>query len=120
MQVVPADVQDRVGGLNLVRRLHEAVKYIQMLWVDSHFDTAIEYAWIQWGWLGEVVRRIRTAVGFVVLPKRWIVERTFGWLGRSRRLSKDYERTIASSEAFIKLSMIRLMIRRLRKANQDL
>jgi putative transposase len=53
-------------------------------------------------------------VGFVVQPKRWIVERTFGWLNRCRRLSKDYERTTASSEAFIKVAMIHLMIRRLR------
>lgn len=118
--ILPADVQDRVGGVALVQRLHGAVKYLQQLWVDSHFDTAIEYAWVHWGWLGEVVRHVRKQVGFVVLPKRWIVERTFGWLNRSRRLSKDYERTIASSEAFVKLAMIRLMIRRLRKENQDL
>ncbi len=67
-----------------------------------------------------VVRKLREQLGFVVLPKRWIVERTFGWLNRSRRLSKDYEKTIASSEGFIKIAMIRLMIRRLRKAPQDL
>lgn len=112
--VVPADVQDRVGGVALVQRLHEAVKYLQMLWVDSHFDWALEYAWILWGWPGVVVRRMQKQKGFVVLPKRWIVERTFGWLNRSRRLSKDYEKTIASSEAFITIAMIRLMVRRLR------
>jgi putative transposase len=118
--ILPAHVQDRDGGVALVKRLHDAVRHIRMLWVDSHFDWAIDYAWRRWGWLGEVVRRIRKQKGFVVLPKRWIVERTFGWLNRSRRLSKDYERTIASSEGFIKLAMIRLMIRRLRKANQGL
>jgi transposase len=112
--VTGADVQDRVGGVPLVRALRGVVKYIQMVWVDSHFDTAIRYAWIQWGWPGEVVRRLRNQVGFAVLPKRWIVERTFGWLNRYRRLAKDYERTIESSEAFVKIAMIRLMLRRLR------
>ena len=114
--VVPADVQDRVGGIPLVQRLHDAVKYLQMLWVDSHFDWALKYAWSFWGWPGVVVRQLvkKKKPGFVVLPKRWIVERTFGWWNRCRRLSKDYERTIASSEGFIKLAMIRLMIRRLR------
>jgi transposase len=120
LMILPASVQDRVGGVALVQRLHEAVKYLQMLWVDSHFDTAIDYAWRRWGWPGEVVRRLRKQVGFIVLPKRWIVERTFGWFNRSRRLSKDYERTIASSEGFIKLAMIRLMIRRLRTTDQGL
>jgi transposase len=114
--VTAADVQDRAGGVPLIRALREVVKYIQMVWVDSHFDTAIRYAWVQWGWPGEVVRRIRNRVGFAVLPKRWIVERTFGWLNRYRRLAKDYERTIASSEAFVKIAMIRLMLRRLRPA----
>ena len=61
-----------------------------------------------------VVRKLVGQVGFVVQPKRWIVERTFGWWNRSRRLSKDYERTTASSEAFIKIAMIHLMARRLR------
>ena len=57
----------------------------------------------------------RKGVRFVVQPRRWIVERTFGWLGRSRRLSKEYERTTESSEAFIKVAMIHLMVRRLRR-----
>jgi len=61
-----------------------------------------------------VVRALVGQVGFVVQPKRWIVERTFGWFNRSRRLAKDYERTTASSEAFIKVARIHLMVRRLR------
>ena len=61
----------------------------------------------------EVVERDRQTESFAVLPFRWIVERTFARLGRSRRLSKDYEATPASSEAFIKLAMIHLMVRRL-------
>ena len=61
----------------------------------------------------QTILRPVQAVGFVLLPKRWIVERTFGWLGRYRRNSKDYERTIESSETMIHMSMIHLMSRRL-------
>lgn len=112
--VVPASVQDRVGGIALVEKLRAAVKRIQVLWGDAHFDTALKHAWYRWGWVGVVVKKLVGQIGFVVQPKRWIVERTFGWLNRSRRLSKDYERTIESSEAFIKVAMIHLMLRRLR------
>jgi transposase len=112
--VAPASTQDRVGGIWLVERLRAAVKRIKVLWADAHFDTALSHAWVWWGWVGVVVRKLAGQVGFVVQPKRWLVERTFGWLNRSRRLSKDYERTIASSEAFIKVAMIHLMARRLR------
>jgi transposase len=112
--VVPASTQDRVGGIPLVERLRAAVKRVKVLWGDAHFDTALTHAWVRWGWVGVVVKKLVGQVGFVVRPKRWIVERTFGWLNRSRRLSKDYERTTESSEAFIKVAMIHLMIRRLR------
>jgi putative transposase len=111
--VTAADVQDRRGGPRLVEKLHGSVKFIKMLWGDSHFDTAIRHAWIRWGWAGEVVRHLRRRLGFVVLPKRWVVERTFGWLNRYRRRSKDYERTESSSEAFVHIAMIRLMVRRI-------
>jgi putative transposase len=113
--VLPASVQDRVGGIAVVEKLHAAVKRIKILWGDSHFDTALHHAWVQWLWLGVVVKKLVGQVGFVVQPKRWIVERTFGWWNRYRRLSKDYERTTASSEAFIKIAMIHVMIRRLRR-----
>jgi len=98
-----------------MERLHEAVKRLKVVWGDSHFDAALRHGWVMWTWVGVVVRKMAGQVGFVVQPKRWIVERTFGWLGRSRRLSKEYERTIESSEAFIKIAMIHLMIRRLRR-----
>jgi putative transposase len=70
----------------------------------------------QSGWESEIVERDREARGFEVLSKRWIVERTFSWLIRNRRLSKDYERMVQSSETFIKVAMIRLMLRRLARA----
>lgn len=111
--VVPASIQDRVGGIPLIEKLRAAVKRIKIVWGDAHFDTALAHAWVQWGWLGVVVQKLVGQRTFVVQPKRWIVERTFGWLNRSRRLAKDYERTPASSEAFIKVAMIHLMVRRL-------
>jgi putative transposase len=114
LMVTPADTQDRAGGVDLVERLRSVVKRVKVLWADSHFDRALRHAWCPWGWVGVVVRKLVGQVGFVAQPKRWIVERTFGWLNRSRRLSKDYERTIESSEAFIKVAMIHLMARRLR------
>jgi putative transposase len=61
----------------------------------------------------QIVERDRGVKGFEVLPRRWIVERTFSWLIRNRRLSKDYERLVQTSETFIKVAMIRLMLRRL-------
>ena len=71
--------------------------------------------WVNYfgGWLLEIVRRCDAVRGFKVLPHRWVVERTFGWLGRYRRLSKDYEGLTDTSEAMIYLAMINLMARRL-------
>jgi putative transposase len=114
LTVVPADTQDRVGGIPLMGRLRAAVKRLKVVWGDTHFEPALTHGWVRWGWVGVVVKKLVGQVGFVVQPKRWIVERTFGWLGRSRRLSKEYERTPESSEAFIKVAMIHLMVRRLR------
>jgi putative transposase len=67
----------------------------------------------QGGWELEIAERNADTEGFIVLPHRWIVERTLGWLIRNRRLSKDYERKVQSSETFIKVAMIRLILRRL-------
>ena len=115
LMIVPASTQDRAGGVTLVEKLRAAVKRIKKLWGDAHFDTALTEAWCRWGWVGVVVKKLVGQKGFVVQAKRWIVERTFGWLNRFRRLSKDYERTIESSEAFVKVAMIHLMVRRLRR-----
>jgi len=114
LRVVPASVPDRVGGIAWVERLRQAVQRLKKIWGDAHFDRALSHAWVRWGWLGGVVQKLLGQVGLVVQPKRWIVERRFAWFNRYRRLSKDYERTTASSEAFIKIAMIHLMIRRLR------
>ena len=65
------------------------------------------------GWIVEIVLRPLGKKGFVVLPKRWVVERTFGWLNWCRRLSKNYERLLETSETFIYIAMIRIIVRRL-------
>jgi putative transposase len=92
---------------------------LKKVWADGGSAGAL----VEWvratfrarGLVLEIVRRPGDATGFVVLPRRWVVERTFGWLGRSRRLSKDYEEQTASSEAMVKIAMIHLMARRLVK-----
>ena len=67
----------------------------------------------KFGWRLEIVKRSDNVKGFKVLPRRWVVERTFGWLYRNRRLAKDYERKCRTSETLIYLAMTRLMLRRL-------
>ena len=73
----------------------------------------IDWVWRLAGWIFEVIKRTEEATGFVVLPRRWVVERTFAWLGRYRRLSKDYEQLPETSEAMIYAAMVHLMLRRL-------
>lgn len=85
-----------------------------MVWADGAYAGKLIEWLMKWcGWTLEIVRRSADQVGFSVLPKRWIVERTFAWLGRYRRLSKDYEELTENSEAMIQIAMIRLMLRRL-------
>ena len=115
LMVVPADTQDRAGGPKLMDRLRAAVKRLKVVWGDTHFDTALTHGWVRWGWVGVVVKKVVGQAGFKPQKKRWIVERTFGWLNRYRRLSKDYERTAGSSAAFVYVAMIHLMARRLSK-----
>src|ERR1700755_2127861 len=113
--VVAADTQDRAGGPRLMDRLRAAVKRLEVVWGDTHFDTALTHGWVKWGWVGVVVKKLVGQVGFVVQPKRWIVERTFGWLGRSRRLSQADEGAPAGREGLIQVAVIHLMVRRLRR-----
>jgi len=111
--VTAASVQDAEGGQQVLTKARAAAKRPKAIWADSTFAGVVTWAWVQWLWVIVIVRKLAGQVGFVVQPKRWIVERTFGWLHRYRRLSKDYERTTASSEAFIYVAMIHLMVRRL-------
>jgi putative transposase len=92
---------------------------LKKIWADGAYaGKLVDWAQEAGQWALEIVKRSDTAVGFEVLPHRWIVERTFAWLGRFRRLSKDYEALVESSEAMIRIAMIRLMVRRLATARR--
>jgi len=111
-----ADIQDRDGARMLLTKVKGCFPRLQKIWADGGYAGAL-VEWVQetLHWILEIVKRRDQAKGFEVLPHRWIVERTFGWLNRSRRLSKNYERLIASSEAMVYLAMLPVMTRRLAK-----
>jgi putative transposase len=106
--------QDHDGAVFVLQKL-KALGRLRVLFADSAYSRNDLPDWVKqtFGWLLQTVLRPVEVVGFIVLPKRWIVERTFAWLARCRRHSKDYERTTESSEAMIYLTMIALMSRRL-------
>jgi putative transposase len=119
--VHPADVQDQDGAvlvLGILGRLKERYHRLKVIFADSAYGRNNLPACVKdaFGWLLQTVLRPAKVKRFVVLPKRWIVERTFGWLGRYRRHSKDYERNTASSEAMIYIAMSHIMLRRLVRA----
>ena len=109
--ITPASVQDRDGGRLVLAAFRKSVKFPKVLWADQAYVALVGWALVRWLWVVEIVRRPRGR--FEIQPKRWIVERTFGWLNRSRRLSKSYERTPESDEAFVYIAMIYLMVKRL-------
>ena len=114
-RVLTADIQDRDGAKMLFLDIKEQMPRLQLIWADGGYrGKLIEWVAVQCLWILEIVKRNDQLKGFVILPKRWIVERTFSWLNRNRRLSKDYERKIESSEAFLYLSMSILMLKRLK------
>jgi putative transposase len=120
--VTAANVQDRDGARLVLRALFARIKQskysrwcrLKLIWADGGYRGEL-LTWVKQhlGWTLEIVEKLGDQAGFQVLPKRWIVERTFAWLNRQRRLSKDYERLPATSEAFIYVAMIRLMVKRL-------
>lgn len=115
VMVHAANIQDRDGAKLLMDRL--AMAYfprLELIWADSGYAGQL-VGWVQriWGWILEIVKRPIGSQGFILLPRRWVVERTFAWLGRYRRLSKDYEQLTESSEAMIYIPMIQLMLHRL-------
>ncbi len=114
--VTPASTPERAGGLALLATVLGWLTWFKRLWVDGGYagaDFAAQAREHRPKLVVEVVRRSDTAQGFEVLPQRWIVERTFGWLMRHRRLVRDYECSAASAEAWIYVAMIRIMLRRL-------
>jgi putative transposase len=114
--VTPADCPERDGAQQVLRQVGGWFKRLRKLWVDGGYSGENFAGWVRAHWPKlevEVVKRPAASTGFEVLPRRWIVERTFGWLMRHRRLVRDYERTEASAESWIHLAMIRIQLRRL-------
>ncbi len=119
MVVHAADVQDADGIGDLLRRLKRLYPWLKAVFADSVYHRlAALLACFLLGLTLVIVRRLAGSAGFVLLPRRWVVERTLGWLGRWRRLSKDYEELPEVSETMVKLAMIRLMLHRLAHPNQ--
>jgi putative transposase len=115
--VTAASVQDRDGAKRLLEVLRHPFSRLRLIWADGAYGgELLAWVWALRPWRKvrlEIVKRPTGVKGFQLLPWRWIVERTFGWLGRYRRLSKDYEYLTQTSEAMIRVAMIHLMVRRL-------
>lgn len=113
--VHPADIQDRDGAKLVLYKLLGRFPRLRLIWADGGYaGQLVAWAYTLGGWVIEVVKRTMNSHSFEVLPRRWVVERTLGWLGRNRRLSKDYEELTQSSEAWVHIAMIHLMLKRLR------
>ena len=114
MTVHAADVQDADGAGDLLRRLKRLYCWLRAVFADGVYDRLpVLLACFLLGLTLIVVRRLAGSTGFVLLPRRWVVERTLAWLGRWRRLAKEYEELPEVSETMVKLAVIRLMLHRL-------
>jgi putative transposase len=109
-----ANIQESDGAKLVLRRALGRFPRLRRIWADQGYKEHF-VAWTKaaTGWVVEIVARPKDQKGFAVLPRRWVVERTFAWLGRSRRLSKDYEGRPETHEAWVQLAMIHLMLKRL-------
>lgn len=116
--VTAANVDDAAAAPQALGQLtHKTHPRLKVIWADSKYHNHDLTAWKNrkrsLRWTLEIVRRPKEATGFVLMPKRWVAERTFAWLGRCRRHSKDYERHTKSSEAMIQMSSIHIMLKKL-------
>jgi putative transposase len=108
-------MHDTQGARRLLGGLKYFVPRLKTIWADSAYRGKDLADWCKevGGWDLEVVGHVPGTKGFAVRPNRWIVERTFGWLSRNRRMSKDYKRKVQTSETLIELAMIRLLLARI-------
>jgi putative transposase len=115
-----ASLQDGPGGYQTMQKLFDKIKHslhnhrwcrLKLIWADGAYAHIVEAVRKQLGWTLDIVRRSDKAKGFEILPHRWIVERTFGWLGRYRRLSRDFEHTVLSSESVVYIASVRRMLK---------
>ena len=120
--VTAASADDGAAASQLFARLEgQPMGKVTRMFADSKYHNLKLYEWVDehTQWALTIVRRPEGKKGWVKLPIRWTVERTFAWLGRCRRLSKDREKSVLSSESFVKLAMIQLMLHRLEPSNVD-
>jgi putative transposase len=109
-----ADIQDADSAGDLLKRIKPLYCWLEIVFADSIYNRlTVLLACFLLGWTLIIVRRITGTTGFVVVPRRWVVERTLGWFGRWRRLSRDYEERPEVSEAMVTVAAIRLMLHRL-------
>jgi transposase len=110
-----AGIQDRDGAALVLDKIRQRFNWLELVWADGGYNArqVIEAVATQPSLRIEIVKRSDDMKGFVVLPRRWVVERTFSWFGRNRRLAKDYETLADTLASFVKLSAIQLGIRRL-------
>ncbi len=115
VRVHGAGIQDRDGAPDVLGSIRHGFPWLRHVFADGAYaGPKLRAALARIGdWTVEIIKRSDTAKGFEVLPRRWVVERTFAWLGRCRRLAKDWEKTIASAEAWLLIAHIRLVTRRL-------
>jgi len=111
--VLPANVQDYDGARELLEKARVSLERVRHLWADSMYRSVAPWIERELGWTVEIVTRLAGTTGFQVQPRRWVVERTFAWIGRYRRMSKDYEVQTDTSEAWIYAAMSHILLRRL-------
>jgi putative transposase len=110
-----AGIQDRDGAKLLLMQIAGLFPRLTLIWADGGYAGAlVEWVKAFGGWMLEIIKRPDKAKGFVLLPRRWVVERTLAWLNHYRRLSKDYEYHTQSSEAWVYVAMTHVMVRRLK------
>jgi transposase len=116
--VHPADIQDRDGAGLVIQAIHDLFPWLRHLFADSVYNGPnLAQALTKFGrWSIQIVKRPTDAAGFHLLPRRWVIERTFAWLNRNRRLAKDFETTIASATTWLYIAAVQLLIRRLTTA----
>jgi len=110
--VTGANVQDRDGGKAVLEVAHAQCPRMRHGWMDGASQALVDWVAQTYQWTFEVVKRPEGQKGFLVLPRRWVVERTFGWFGHSRRLSKDYEVRSETHLSMLHLALIHLLVRR--------
>jgi putative transposase len=121
VKVVAADISEKAGAMLLLthikacKQLYKLCQKIELVWADQGYsgDELYDWVWQMFKWIWQIVKRSDDRKGFKILPKRWIVERTFAWLSFNRRLSKDYEKLTRNSESIIYIAMLPIMLKKL-------